>query len=427
MQNNYGNLIKVERLRRNMKQSVLARGICSISYLSKIENNQTIPSEEVLELLFRKLDLDIPLYVTVTEAEIDKIKVEISRLMKEAVLSRDLNESADNLKKIERYKKDHRIYKHKPLYILMLLVLARFDFMPGGKQGYLTELEWLQDQFTSEDRIRFNILKALKSFSLNDKDTALDLMQQVREDLDTTYLEDWEIADINYIIGGMYYKYTDYLQTIEHVNRALSYFKDNFYVERVIECHLIIGLAFKRRKRFNEALANYQKAIKAAGATDLKGYYGMLYNNTGEIYSLQGNRELALEYFLKGLEYKVESKSKLLSILSLIEEYSIRGSSQEVLSWVEKGEKIIQEEGENDNLSEFIYHFGVFRNKYTHGNSKELIESLKKAVQYFESSDDYHYTNKYALWLARELRENGKYKLSTEYYEKSIAIMSRWD
>ena len=144
----------------------------------------------------------------------------------------------------------------------------------------------------------------------------------------------------------MYYKYTDYLQTIEHVNRALSYFKDNFYVERVIECHLIIGLAFKRRKRFNEALANYQKAIKAAGATDLKGYYGMLYNNTGEIYSLQGNRELALEYFLKGLEYKVESKSKLLSILSLIEEYSIRGSTQEVLEWVEKGEKIIQEEEE---------------------------------------------------------------------------------
>ncbi|MBR2756833.1 MAG: transcriptional regulator, partial [Exiguobacterium sp.] len=58
-------------------------------------------------------------------------------------------------------------------------------------------------------------------------------------------------------------------------------------------------------------------------------------------------------------------------------------------------------------------------------NSQKLMESLKSAVTYFEDHDEYVYAKKYALWLAKELRENGKYKQATDYYEKVISIMSQ--
>ena len=50
-----GAVIRRERLRRNWSQEGLCRGICVVSYLSKIEQGKTEASPEVLRLLFERL------------------------------------------------------------------------------------------------------------------------------------------------------------------------------------------------------------------------------------------------------------------------------------------------------------------------------------------------------------------------------------
>lgn len=150
----------------------------------------------------------------------------------------------------------------------------------------------------------------------------------------------------------------------------------------------------------------------------------MLYNNMGEVYSSLGNQEKALEYFMRSFEYKVEVKSKLFSVLSLIEGYTNYNNKDEILKWLEKGYEL---KGDKEGLEEFDHHFEIYTNCYKEQDKLKLIETLKKAVQYFELYDDYVYIEKYALWLARELRENGKYKLATEYYEKVISIRLQLD
>lgn len=419
MENNYGNLIKVERMRRNMKQSVLARGICSISYLSKIENNQTSPSEEVLELIFERLSLDVPLYFDLSE-RVEKIKVEIRELLKDAILSR---QEETQLRKVKKYISNPVVNQSKELYITLMVTLARFGMMPGGDARYITEIGWIEDQLSDEDKVRYMLMKSLHLFQSTDREEALELLEEINDKLSKTHLPEWEMADMRYIMGGLYYKSTDYLQAIENVRLALSYFQEHFCVERIIECHLIIGLALKRRKRYTDSLTHYEKATKIASATELKSYNGMLYNNMGDIYFLIGDQDKALQYFLKSIDYKIDVKSKLYSVMSLIEVNSDRGDTAGVVEWLCKGYELM---GEREDLEEFIYHFNVYDHCYREYDQLNLLNSLKKAVKYFEASDEF-YTNKYALWLARELRENGKYKLSTEYYEKSIAIMSRWD
>jgi len=419
MEYNYGNLIKVERMRRNMKQSVLARGICSISYLSKIENNQTSPSEEVLELIFDRLSLDVPLYFDLSE-QVEKIKEEIRELLKEAVLSRN---EKDKLKKVEKFISNPVVNQSKELYITLMITLARFGMMPDGDTRYVTEIGWIEDQLGEEDKLRYMLMKSLYLFQSPDRVEAVELLEELSEKLPKSHLPEWEMADMRYIMGGLYYKSTDYLQAIENVRFALGYFQEHFYAERIIECHLIIGLGFKRRKRYTEALTHYEKATKVASATDLKNYNGMLYNNMGDIYFLIGDQEKALKYFLESIDYKIEVKSKLYSVMSLIEVNSERGNAAGVIEWLSKGYELMED---REDLEEFTYHFKVYDHCYREYNQLNLLNSLKRAVKYFEVSDEF-YTNKYALWLARELRENGKYKLSTEYYEKSIAIMSRWD
>ena len=55
--NYQGYVIYRERVRRNWSQAGLCRGICTVSYLSKIEAGKAEPSEQVLQLLFERLEL----------------------------------------------------------------------------------------------------------------------------------------------------------------------------------------------------------------------------------------------------------------------------------------------------------------------------------------------------------------------------------
>ena len=52
-----GALISRERLRNDWSMEGLCKGICSVSYLSKIENGKAEPSQQILQLLLARLDL----------------------------------------------------------------------------------------------------------------------------------------------------------------------------------------------------------------------------------------------------------------------------------------------------------------------------------------------------------------------------------
>lgn len=52
-----GALIKIQRRKRNLSQSELSKGICAVSYLSKLENGEIAPSEESITLLLKALDI----------------------------------------------------------------------------------------------------------------------------------------------------------------------------------------------------------------------------------------------------------------------------------------------------------------------------------------------------------------------------------
>ena len=50
-------LIRKERLHKNWSQEGLCKGICTVSYLSKIEQGKVTPSSEIIILLFQKLGI----------------------------------------------------------------------------------------------------------------------------------------------------------------------------------------------------------------------------------------------------------------------------------------------------------------------------------------------------------------------------------
>ena len=58
MKNYIGYLIKYNRLKRNYSQEGLCKGICAVSYLSKIEKGVADPSPEIIDQLFEALNIN---------------------------------------------------------------------------------------------------------------------------------------------------------------------------------------------------------------------------------------------------------------------------------------------------------------------------------------------------------------------------------
>lgn len=69
-----GTVLKQRRKELKLKQFTVAHGICSISHLSKIENNQTVPDPQIVNLLIQRLKLkSIDLYHTQNYGFLDEM------------------------------------------------------------------------------------------------------------------------------------------------------------------------------------------------------------------------------------------------------------------------------------------------------------------------------------------------------------------
>src|SRR5687768_8632342 len=95
----YGPLIKYFRTQMGLTQKDLAKGICSVSHLSKIENNSKDANIETISLLLDKLNIDKS---EINEKE-EQIKSQL-KLLNEKMLffqKNDVDQIYDKLAEIE--------------------------------------------------------------------------------------------------------------------------------------------------------------------------------------------------------------------------------------------------------------------------------------------------------------------------------------
>ena len=75
--NYQGMLIHRKRLERGWSQEGLCKGICAVSYLSKIEQGKATPSEDVLELLFERLGVHVDHQVSTRASQLSEDDYEL--------------------------------------------------------------------------------------------------------------------------------------------------------------------------------------------------------------------------------------------------------------------------------------------------------------------------------------------------------------
>lgn len=412
-----GHLIRAERIRQDMKQLVLAKGICTPSYLSKIERNLIFPSEEIVKLLFNRLGIDS----SKLEKHDRKIEIDFEKMLevtyKEVITNRDENFTKQKLEYLEQHSP---LFENQNLYYTYLLVLLRFRFILGTnineRKKEIEDLEGLSKDFNLRQMYLYKINKAIYYYSIENRNKSIEYYEDVLSLADNLPLEVWEKAELNYMMGVVYTADGRNFASIEYTRSALDYFRENFSMERVLDCYILIGITRKKSEQFQEALDSYLKAMQICDEFNLHDKKGIVYHNLGTLYGAMSNSEDAIRYYKKSIKYRTEKDSPLISIYCLVVEYSKMNNQQFVNDWCDEGIFLISQL-KNNSFTSYYHHFTFFKSLHSErGLSGEITE---EAIEYFKSIQDYQYAHKYSIALAEWYYNNRKYKLSSIYYQEA--------
>ena len=412
-----GHLIRAERIRQDMKQLVLAKGICTPSYLSKIERNLIFPSEEIVTLLFNRLGIDsskLEKHDRKTEIDFEKM---LEASYKEVITNRDENFTKQKLEYLEQHSP---LFENQTLYYTYLLVLLRFRLILGRnsdeRKKEIEDLEGLSKDFNPRQMYLYKINKAIYYYSTENRNKSIEYFEDVLLLVDDIALEAWEIAELNYMIGVVYTADSRIFVSIEYTRRALDYFRENFLMKRVLECYILIGITQKKSEQFQDAYDSYFKAMQICDEFNLRREKGIVYHNLGTLSSIMGNNEDAISYYKQSIDYKTYEGDPIISILCLVIEYSKMNNKNFVKKWCDEGISLFLQL-KDKNFTSYYHHFSIFKSLHSEqGLSEEITE---EAIKYFIDIQNYRYVHKYFLVLAEWHFSNRKYKLSSICYQEA--------
>lgn len=416
----YGDLIKGKRIFLNIKQTVLARGICSVSYLSKIENNLTEPSEQILDLLLERLNIVIE-RVSINEEE--NIMLALHDMYKKALLNRNPVEVEDFILRFDNQfvfnsRSNNNLHK---LYIFRFLLIVNKDIeqIKKGMNFISLNKEFFGQKELFIYYINICLVKYLEGFFSE----ALQLAEEAMRLQKSIALEDWEKADFENILCLCYFVNKNYSESVRHGSEALKYYNNNLILQRVIDCHITLGNSQKKLMNYTESENHLKLASELSVLLNKDEYKGMIAHNLGLLFSVQGDSQKAISYYKKSLVCKVSSSlhSYLLTVYALVKEYAKKGDSHQILKMCKIGLLCIDDSGCIEKYRTFYYHFQVYNTLYS--KSEDTEEILTSALEYFVKTNNFLYIKKYSIALGEYYFDNKQYKKSNKFYRSSVMLL----
>ena len=415
----YGHIIKFERIRQNVKQAQLSEGICSPAYLSKIESNSIVPSVQVRDALFKRLNIKPS---TPSMSEDDYLK-HVHTIYFEAIMYKDRQKTATFLEELQKtqflFINPSNFYTFQ-LKILRLSLIAFNSQKPT--QDIIKSISLMKKDFNDYQNFMFKLNLGFFNFmnqnhlhSLKFLEDAFDLVQRVK-------CEAWETADLEYALALVYLSLDRNVNSIEFNEKAVLFFEREFYYKRAIESYIILGIVYRRIEKHKEAVEILQLAKKISIELNIKDNYPHVFFNLGTIASEQGDLDLAIESFEEALNLRSDIPGKVLCLYALMLVYAKKKDTDSVIFFCKKGIELCN--NEQDNLLEnTIHHFNCYLSRFSKFENFE--ETFKTAVSYFDKKNENQYSHKYSLQLAQYYLANKKYKNAATYFSLANEFLAK--
>lgn len=411
MHQSYGKLIKITRIEKNMKQEQLCEGICTPSYLSRIENDRVVADEQVYKLLLNKLGLELKIDVI----DIEQIDSQIEQWYEHLLMGENTSIDIELLKEKARTTNADTYLKFKLIYCRYLL---NSNQLKEAKE-YISTLEKSIPPFNK--RLHFLFTNVMIIFYYKNKQylKAVEVGENflpIRSSY--SFAKPIELGKFYYNLALAYKSSYQYEKSIIYGNQALDIFKEWYFLEFALRCHVLLGVSYNNSQKFKEAFHSYKVAQKIIPLLPEEDYhYCIIDNNMGNCYENINNFKLALQHYIKSYENK-ENNDKMLSLVNIIRCCYKAGNLKQAQYWLEVAEKNIQPSTSNKN----IFQLKIF-SVVLHNNdlpTEELKKLEEECIQFFTNEKLYNSIIFYSKVFAQLYKERNLYKKVSEMYELAL-------
>ncbi|PYZ96847.1 hypothetical protein CR205_14305 [Alteribacter lacisalsi] len=418
-----GKILKYHRLKQRKKQGEVAKGICSISYYSKIENDQIDVGNELMEQLLERLEI----HDTVKAVHDEKKLKERIHQMNELIIDRELDES-ENLSNVLH---DQLQYVQNPhLIVFFEIILARFRFLRGehaSGQALLEKNEsFVKEIEDAELKFHFLKMKSVYHFLNQQAETAIVLLKEADGLRASLHLPHKDVVDLYYMLGVCSYRVKDINASMYYMKEAVRVYDSNYDYQRSGDCRLMLGLCYKGIGQYESAEKQYELAMKLAKNIQHKQLEGKVLQAKGELFSARGLSLEAITVFQMSYRLR-KGTDRLICIRSILKEFHKMGQYSELLSWIDHGFEILKEAGTKTRsflVEQYRYHFTYYRHIATPGENGDFEDILKdEIVPFFEKHERYEDVHIYAKDLAERYERKQHHRKAAMYYKKAVKAL----
>ncbi|WJQ10007.1 helix-turn-helix transcriptional regulator [Geobacillus stearothermophilus] len=417
-----GDHVKLARLMKGLTQEEAADGIISVSYLSKIENNQATPSKDVLDLLFRRLGIrhgEGKTAASWRESVMDWYKTMVAR---EVQAAREKHETVRQLCQ-EGNDIEAAIY-YQLMYVRYLLLLRD---VKGAEAAARSVQEWYE---ALDDAMRYYYWKffGLLYYCQEKYDDALQCYQKAERLSGAERRPGWEKADLDYLLALLYSRTWNVFSCLRHAERALALSQAEYDLRRSAECHILLAICYRRCGEIDKAVDHCLLAQKAARMVDDRRLLGIVEHNLGHLKGMKRQYREAVQHYENSLIYKEDAPldARLITLLSLVRVHCDAKHYRKASMAVEEGWKQLEQapNGASEHY-EYYLHFSIYRLLLS--GEGEAFERLLKheAIPYFQRRKEYEDAACYAEYLADYYARLRQYKQAAHYYRLSCELLRK--
>lgn len=410
----YGKLIYHYRTINGITQQELASGICSIPYLSKLENSKLDhANDETVDLLLKRLNMDYPSF----QKDLQEIKDHLEEWYKQI-----------RLKKIEQAKQSY--LQLEEYFSGEVLVISLHYWFELFKIRYFTLLNELDKANSIVTKVSCSYEKKLSfeqsCYFIYFTGILRCLEKEFNKGLELLSKAESRFIDLKVVNEELFYHIAlthSYINNsalaIYYGEKALKLFNNIAHYPRSIDCQLILAINYTRVRNFQEAKKYYSNLLDIAKSTNDSKLTSKVLNNLGYLYSQSGEMDLSIDHYLESLNYKNPSEAYYgygNTIFGLAEAYLTKNDIKNALLTIKEGLSSLHTEDKTNQIKLTIKYMEINQDI----KLKEYLEDT--AIPYFiEKQNTINLCNVYEK-LAHLYAGNFQYKNACYYYSLSIEL-----
>jgi HTH-type transcriptional regulator, quorum sensing regulator NprR len=406
-----GSFIKLQRVKKGMTQEELAEGIVSMSYLSKIENLRTEASPEVISMLCTRLgiELDSDTNITIKEKCEQWFNMLFEVNDKEEIIERfnELNElmtvvRSDSLMLFEIHK------------IRYFLVLKQYD----NALEQINSLNEVSGTFDNLHLFYWYKFKGNYAFLNNEYNQAMKSFKLAEDKINQIHLSESELADLQYTMAVTHSKLLNTLEVIEYSNKAIDIFQKEYNFIRCAQCHILLGISYRRIKMYEKAIKHYNLARHLGELNKNNTIIQLTNQNLGYLYSAIGDSKEAIKHYINAIDSEeVGLNERLIATTNLIKEYYRIYNFEKALEVIEKAKGLL--DLAKNNVFYELYYYIIHSYIYAINEQFDQFTTLviEDLIPYLKKHKDHGNLILFSNMLAKHFESVGRYKDSVKYYK----------